>query len=88
VFGIIRSAPPTSALLVTHRGRHPERWGGYHDCFRICFRLSPRASTSDHCGPAATNVPVSVRDASGHLARAFFRCKPIACEREVIASRP
>jgi len=36
VFGIIRSAPPTNALLVTHRGRHPERWGGYHDCFRIC----------------------------------------------------
>jgi hypothetical protein len=36
VFGIVRSAPPTDALLVTHRGRHPERWGGYHDCFRIC----------------------------------------------------
>jgi hypothetical protein len=38
VFGIIRSAPPTDALLVTYRGRHPERWGGYHDCFRICVR--------------------------------------------------
>lgn len=38
MFGIIRSAPPTNALLVSHRGRHPERWGGYHDCFRICIR--------------------------------------------------
>ena len=38
MFGIMRSAPPTNALLVTHRGRHPERWGGYHDCFRICVR--------------------------------------------------
>jgi hypothetical protein len=38
VFGIIRSVPPTDALLVTYRGRHPERWGGYHDCFRIYVR--------------------------------------------------
>ena len=38
MFGIMRSAPPTNALLVIHRGRHPERWGGYHDCFRICVR--------------------------------------------------
>jgi hypothetical protein len=38
VLGIIRSAAPTNSLLVTHRGRHPERWGGYHDCFRICVR--------------------------------------------------
>jgi hypothetical protein len=36
VFGIIRSASPTDALLVTHHGRRPEQWGGYHDCFRIC----------------------------------------------------
>ena len=36
MFGIIQSAPPPDALLVTHRGRHPEQWGGYHDCFRIC----------------------------------------------------
>ena len=38
VFGIIQSAPPPDALLVTHRGRDPERWGAYHDCFRICVR--------------------------------------------------
>jgi hypothetical protein len=38
MFGIISSVPSTDALLVTHRGRHPERWGGYHDCFRICVR--------------------------------------------------
>ena len=36
MFGIIWSAPPTNALLITHRGRRPEQWGGYHDCFRIC----------------------------------------------------
>ena len=40
MFGIIRSAPPTNALLVTHHGRRPERWGSYHDCFRICIRDS------------------------------------------------
>jgi hypothetical protein len=38
MFGIISSVPSTDALLVTHRGRHPERWRVYHDCFRICVR--------------------------------------------------
>lgn len=38
MFGITRSAPPSDALLVTHRGRNPERWGSYQDCFRINVR--------------------------------------------------
>ena len=38
MFGIARSIPPTDALHITHPGRHPERWGGYHDCFCICVR--------------------------------------------------
>ena len=32
---IERSEVPSHALLKTHIGKQPERWGGYQDCFRV-----------------------------------------------------
>ncbi|HEY2682441.1 MAG TPA: hypothetical protein VGI93_02950 [Steroidobacteraceae bacterium] len=45
MFGIKRSAVPQHALLRTHGGRHPERWGGYQDCFRV--RISGSISLAE-----------------------------------------
>lgn len=36
MFSIVREAVPEDALLKTYRGKvHPERWGGYGDCFSV-----------------------------------------------------